>query len=127
MSGAETVVVTRKHEGVACDCIAEWQSSKSGFAPHGSFTEAGKVIAHFEAEVTRATQADALAVMREAEAVLAPFARAEHIVASVEMGRIRCVLTYPEGARATFCLADLKRAQATLANLRAAIARARSA
>ena len=97
MSGAETVVVTREHEGVACDCIAEWQSSKSGFAPHGSFTEAGKVIAHFEAEVTRATQADALAVMREAEGALAELAAEK------------------PGAR--------PRALRTLANLRAAIAR----
>jgi hypothetical protein len=126
MSGAETVVVTETDRDLAADFAGNFYLSalqvsqaeiRQGVADHLSIVQAF-------ARHRLATQADALAVMREAEAVLAPFARAEHIVASVEMGRIRCVLTYPEGARATFCLADLKRAQATLANLRAAIARA---
>lgn len=42
---------------------------------------------------------------------LAPFARAEHIVASVETdGRIRCILSYPVDAKATFTLALLDQA-----------------
>jgi hypothetical protein len=116
MSGAETVAVTRKHEGVACDCIAEWQSSKSGFAPHGSFTEAGKVIAHFEAEVTRATQADALAVMREAEGAMA-----ELIQQCCDCERELTESYY--GVTFTGESLPLCNARTTLANLRAAIAR----
>jgi hypothetical protein len=58
--------------------------------------------------------------LEQAREALEPFARAEHIVASVDMGRIRCVLTYPEGAPETFCLADLKHARAALASIAAA-------
>jgi hypothetical protein len=117
MSGAETVVVTRKHEDVACDCIAEWQSSKSGFAPHGSFTEAGKVIARFEAEVTRATQSDALAVLREAEGALAgaiPALEQDHEQAK----------EYGDADWEGIAYQRLQASETTLANLRAAIARA---
>ena len=47
--------------------------------------------------------------MREA---LVPFARAQHIVASVEGdGRIRCILTYQPDADETFTLASLDNAR----------------
>lgn len=44
-----------------------------------------------------------------------PFARAEHIVASVEPdGRIRMILTYPMEATETFALGDLRALSAAL-------------
>ncbi len=49
--------------------------------------------------------------LREA---LEPFARAQHIVASVDGERIRCVLTYPPEAKQTFTLASLNEARAAL-------------
>ena len=49
--------------------------------------------------------------LREA---LAPFARAEHIVASVDGDRVRCILSYPSGAIETFTLASLDAARAAL-------------
>lgn len=49
--------------------------------------------------------------LREA---IKPFARAQHIVASIDEDRIRCVLTYPPEATHTFTLASLDEARAAL-------------
>ena len=71
-------------------------------------------------EATAAKDARIAELIRQRDELveaLRPFARAEHIVASVEMGRIRCVLTYPEGAPETFTLGDLKRAKDALAKI----------
>lgn len=78
----------------------------------------GELIGREMVRQDRARIAQLEAELAGAREALRPFARAEHIVASVEMGRIRCVLTYPEGARDTFCLADLKHARTALAQER---------
>jgi hypothetical protein len=63
----------------------------------------------------QAELAEARAEVERLREALAPFASAEHIVATAEAGRIRCILTYPEGASETFRLADLKAARQALA------------
>lgn len=59
-------------------------------------------------------------LLEKARDALAPFARAEHIVAQCDH-RIRCVLTYPEMATETFTLGSLEDARAAVAAITASL------
>lgn len=83
--------------------LRRWSKFGYGVEASETMAEAADRIAALEAQ---------LASLREA---LEPFARAQHIIASVDEGsRIRCILTYPEGAEKTFTLASLEAARQAL-------------
>ena len=93
------------------------------FEIHHDRLEAADHIEKLEADLMDAQADSAIGIARIAELeadnarlreALEPFARAQHIVASVDGERIRCVLTYPPEAKQTFTLASLNEARAAL-------------
>ena len=80
------------------------------WAQFGYGVEATRTMLDAAAALT--ADAERIAALEEA---LHPFARAKHIVATVEAdGTIRCILTYAPDADQTFTLASLDAARAAL-------------
>lgn len=84
-------------EMVGCKCRGQYEAPISMEARREAVAEIERM-------------AGEIAALREA---LAPFARAEHIVASCD-DRIRCTLTYPIDATETFTLGSLQAARQAL-------------
>ena len=83
------------------------------WAQFGYGVEATRTMLDAAAALT--ADAERIAALEEA---LHPFARAKHIVATVEAdGTIRCILTYAPDADQTFTLASLDAARAALAQI----------
>ena len=102
--------ITDRQDAITCN-----QFCYAGFDPERNAANAALIVAAKNSLPDLLDEIERLRAERDAlREALEPFARAEHIVASMDGEWIRCILSYPYEARETFTLASLDAARAAL-------------